>query len=214
MHILNQKFQQIYCLNLERRTDRKENAAVQFASKGIEASFFRALDGKLMESSIYKQITQGAVGAFHSHLQILKHAYHNNLERILVFEDDIKFENGFDECFEMQLNSVPDDWDFLYLGWADFQGFAQAAGACVNEWVCVPKDPYGLFAYAVRGREIMERLITFFESRISNIERQYDEYLCFEFWPNSGFKMYGLIPPLIWYENLGTDIQTYNQVQV
>lgn len=209
-----QQFDKKYCLNLEHRTDRKQSAEVEFENHGITGvEFVKAVDGsKLGLVSIYKQISPGALGAFKSHLNILKNAYNSNVNSVLIFEDDVRMEEGFDEYFEEQMKHVPDDWDFLYLGWADFKGFKTATGKCINEWVCIPEQPYGLFAYAIRGKKIMSHLIRFFEDRENNIQYQYDEYLAFEFWPFNDYKMYALIPPLIWYKEMGTDIQTNRAV--
>lgn len=208
-----EQFNKIYCINLEHRKDRKASAEDEFEKYGIEpVQFVKATDGvKLGMKSIYTNITPGALGAYHSHLNLLKDAYANNFESILIFEDDVRFEPGFQDYFEEQFASVPDDWNFLYLGWADFQGFSQANKNMVNEWVCKPVEPYGLFAYAIKGHQFIQELIDFFERRIDTIQRQYDEYLCYELWPDCNFKMYALTPPLIWYKSMGTDIQTQNQ---
>ena len=42
---LNEHFDKIFCLNLERREDRRERAESQFRSLGIQVDFFPAIDG-------------------------------------------------------------------------------------------------------------------------------------------------------------------------
>lgn len=205
-----EQFDRIYCLNLEHRTDRRESAQKQFDEHGLsKVEFVNAIDGAKNEfKSIYKQITPGAMGAYRSHLMLVKKAYDSGAESVFIFEDDFRFEPGFKDFFAYQMHQLPNDWNFLYAGWADFKGFEAAASRKVNDWVCIPEEPYGLFAYAVRGRSFMMELIDFWERRMDLMQKQVDEYLCFELWPHSSAKMYALIPPLIWYNDMGTNIQT------
>jgi len=216
LHLCNMKINDIkhkYCLNLEHRTDRRAHAIAQFEKHKIEGvEFVNAVDGAANKySSIYLHITPGAIGCYHSHLQILKNAYHAGINEFIVFEDDVEFSGGFDMFIESQLTAVPDDWNFIYLGWADFKGFEDAMKTSINEWVCKPLNPYGLFGYVVRGGQFMAELIKFFEARINDIQRQYDEYLGDEYWPNTHYKMYALIPPLVHYASMGTNIQNFKR---
>lgn len=208
--INNGQFEAIYCINLACRGDRKANAMKEFRKRRISnVKFFTAVDGLHMGyQSLYWKISPGMMGCFQSHLKVLKEAYENGFHSFLVFEDDIKFEDGFDELIGDQIAAVPADWNFLYLGWADYQGFEATLDTMINDYVCIPRQPFGLFAYAVRGREFMQEMITFMEARWEDMRNQYDEYLCFEMWPNTKHKMYALMPPLIGYNALGTNVQT------
>ena len=90
MSYLNQIFDKIYCINLDKRTDRWASVSQQFTKFGIEVERVPAVDGSLSEiKSNY--ISDGELGIILSNIFILNHAKQNKYKSILIFEDDIIF---------------------------------------------------------------------------------------------------------------------------
>ncbi len=103
-------FDRIYCISLEERPDRREQARKQFASVGMVDR---------VEFVIVKKHPDNPVlGIFQSHLRCLAKGLEAGANHILVFEDDVFFQ-GFDEHTLKQacthLDSLS-DWDGFFLG--------------------------------------------------------------------------------------------------
>lgn len=115
MKTLNDFFDKIYCINLDRRPDRFEKCQIEFEKINADVVRIPAIDGKL----VYKagmSISVGAYGLLLTHIQILNDVIANKYERILILEDDASFIDGFNDYFNEKISSLPDDWDLLYLG--------------------------------------------------------------------------------------------------
>lgn len=112
---LNEYFDKVYCINLERRNDRWEKCKKQFDKLGIEVERFSAVDGSKLEYN-NKTLLPGEIGIIRSNLELVKKAKENNYENIFIFEDDVEFTDEFNEKFENYVEQVPQDWCFLYLG--------------------------------------------------------------------------------------------------
>ena len=99
---MNNFFDAIYCINLDKRHDRWERVSKSFKDNNIDVIRFPAIENK-----------DGRVGCIKSHVEILKLATKNNFKNVLVFEDDVKFiDNIKDGTFEQ----LPVNWDTCYLG--------------------------------------------------------------------------------------------------
>jgi len=96
--MINDKFKNVICLNLEHRGDRRELAKEEFQKAGIQAKFFRANKG-------------GAAGFCRSMANI----FLTYTEDTFVFEDDVQFINDL-SVFDIAYNELPEDWDMFYLG--------------------------------------------------------------------------------------------------
>jgi GR25 family glycosyltransferase involved in LPS biosynthesis len=102
--VLNDKFQKIYCINLDRRTDRWKDASELFQSYGIEVERVSGIEDEIPWNGLRKTV-----------IGIFKRAIEEGLETILIFEDDIDWSNDFSNSFERCWNSLPDDWDMFYF---------------------------------------------------------------------------------------------------
>ena len=118
MNILNQHFDKIYCLNLDKRTDRWEHASAQFIKYNIKVERVSAIEGNpdnLVCNSSFLEKYPGAVGCSLSHYKILKEAKELGLSNILVLEDDILFREDWEKIYTDNYKDIPEDWDMLYL---------------------------------------------------------------------------------------------------
>lgn len=115
MNTLNNFFDKIYCINLDKRIDKYNECLIEFEKLNIKVERFPAIDG----SPIFKQgmnLTAGAYGLMLTHKQIIKNVINNNYKNVLILEDDVTFINNFYEFFYNKIESLPNDWDLLYLG--------------------------------------------------------------------------------------------------
>lgn len=106
---VNDFFDKVYVINLDRRADRLDTISNSLNSLGIAFEKFKAVDG--IESGL-----SGIQGCATSHRNVIQDAISNGYENILVLEDDALFLNGFAEEFSKHINRIPDNWDMVYLG--------------------------------------------------------------------------------------------------
>ena len=114
---INEWFPHKVCINLDRRPDRWSRMQDKFAQAGIDSvRRFPAVDGN--EVSIPKGWlhSRGAFGCLQSHLLAVREARQANLSHLLIFEDDVVFDNQLHEKFGNYVKQVPADWDMLFLG--------------------------------------------------------------------------------------------------
>jgi predicted O-methyltransferase YrrM len=112
-----------YCLNLQRRADRRERAAAQFGAAGLSGTvaFFDAIDGATLEHP--RAISDGQVGCAASHLAVLRAAREAGHRHVLVFEDDVELVPDFLNRVTTSLARCPATYDLCYVG-----------ALCVEAW--------------------------------------------------------------------------------
>lgn len=103
---VNEFFDKIVVINLDRRTDRMEKLDLQLKELDIQYKRFSAVDA-------IKLNIDPIVAGLRSHLQVIKD---NIGRRVLVLEDDAYFVDNFNEKFEKVMQTLPEDWDIFYLG--------------------------------------------------------------------------------------------------
>ena len=103
---VNEYFDKVVVINLDRRTDRMEKLVPQLERLGIEYERHSAVDGNELGIN---PIFAGTM----SHVQVLK-KYQD--KKILVLEDDAQFIDDFNEKFEEVMQTLPNNWDIFYLG--------------------------------------------------------------------------------------------------
>jgi GR25 family glycosyltransferase involved in LPS biosynthesis len=103
---VNDYFDKVIVINLDRRTDRMEKLAPQLEKLDIQYKRFSAVDGKKLD-------IDPIVAGLRSHLQVMKQIAG---QRVLILEDDAQFVEDFNEKFEKVMQTLPEDWDIFYLG--------------------------------------------------------------------------------------------------
>jgi GR25 family glycosyltransferase involved in LPS biosynthesis len=103
---VNDFFDKVVVINLDRRTDRMERLGAQLDELGIEYERFSAVDGKELGID---PIVAGTM----SHVAVMKKYPQKH---ILILEDDALFVDNFQERFDEVMPTLPRDWDVLYLG--------------------------------------------------------------------------------------------------
>ena len=103
---INDYFDKVVVINLDRRTDRMEKLDSQLKDLEIEYERFSAIDAKEIGISPIIAGTQ-------SHVAVMKKYAE---QKILILEDDALFVDGFQEKFDTVMKTLPTDWDVFYLG--------------------------------------------------------------------------------------------------
>jgi GR25 family glycosyltransferase involved in LPS biosynthesis len=106
---LNDCFDRIAVINLDRRTDRMRQFESQANDLGIDFVRYSAVDAQAFG-------IDGVTACRQSHHKVLVEAVADGVERLFVFEDDAEFKPGFNESFAAVAANLPDDWQMLYLG--------------------------------------------------------------------------------------------------
>ncbi len=104
----------IFCINLERRPDRKEKAISEFSKFNLDFEFFNGIDGH--EMNVRSKIKPGHVGCVMSHLNLYRHLKNQEGEIFMITEDDVVFSDDFIDVYLDSINNVPNDWHLLYFG--------------------------------------------------------------------------------------------------
>jgi len=122
---INDVFSKIYCVNLDKRTDRWNECQELFKKYDMTVERFRAIDmvnnkfkyGDIKSHQHAKlRLNQRELGCIASHLTILIEAAKNKLDNVLILEDDVAFIDNFNVVFDKFMQQVPKNWNMLYLG--------------------------------------------------------------------------------------------------
>lgn len=129
-------FDEIFLINLQRRTDRRDRMLYSLNELEIDVKVVHAVDGNALNSSDIKilgvdllpgyydpfsgrTLTKGEVGCFLSHYYIWKEIVDMQMDKALVFEDDVRFQANFKRRVLRLMEEVEQtelDWDMIYLG--------------------------------------------------------------------------------------------------
>uniref|UniRef100_A0A2K6FGZ0 Cerebral endothelial cell adhesion molecule n=2 Tax=Propithecus coquereli TaxID=379532 RepID=A0A2K6FGZ0_PROCO len=129
-------FDEVFVISLARRPDRRERMLSSLWEMEISGRVVDAVDGRMLNSSVIRSLgvdllpgyqdpysgrtlTKGEVGCFLSHYSIWEEVAARGLARVLVFEDDVRFESNFKGRLERLMEEVEAEklpWDLIYLG--------------------------------------------------------------------------------------------------
>uniref|UniRef100_A0A8C6SBZ4 Collagen beta(1-O)galactosyltransferase 2 n=1 Tax=Neogobius melanostomus TaxID=47308 RepID=A0A8C6SBZ4_9GOBI len=126
----------IFLINLKRRLDRRTRILKSMSAIGLHPTLVEAVDGKALNSSQLKALgiemmpgykdpysgrvlTRGEIGCFLSHHSIWKQVLDRGLQKVLVLEDDVRFEPRFRRRLQAVMDDIDItqlDWDLIYIG--------------------------------------------------------------------------------------------------
>jgi GR25 family glycosyltransferase involved in LPS biosynthesis len=177
---LNDFFDKIFVINLERRPDRLEEFRQKADKIGFDFEVFSAVDGKKIdEDFVYngKQIkitpnqfyfggfdnyAKSQLGCLISHLGVLKLAKERGYKRFLVLEDDCDFTEDFVTKFSKFCEEFDREWDMFY--------FSGSMPETSESWSTYRRliSCHTTHSYAVNSR-CLDYLIEFTESNINTM---------------------------------------------
>jgi glycosyl transferase, family 25 len=158
---VNRWFTHKVCMNLDRRPERWARMQDRFAKHGMsDVVRFSAIDGGHVDVPPPWRGTAGAYGCLLSNLAVVKQACDERWPDVLLFEDDVIFDDDFDSKLSQFMAQLPSDWDMLFFG-----GMHREAPLPVRENVLKLTHSTSTYAYAVRSTVYPAFLETHAESR-------------------------------------------------
>lgn len=111
-------FDKIYCINLPNSIDRWKQAQDQFEKVGIKNRVEQIwaeppFDGLALSTLKYPK---GELGVTLSQTKALVHALASSAKNVLIFEDDVTFEDNAIPLLHRAVNQLPPTWELLFLG--------------------------------------------------------------------------------------------------
>lgn len=118
-YTINNVFDQVYLINLEKDTDKFERMNHILNTLNIKFKLINAIDAYKIPEPKNKWTHRGAYGCKLSHLLALNDAKKNKYNKILILEDDLIFTKNFNNLFHNYyglLMKQHKDWKMLFLG--------------------------------------------------------------------------------------------------
>ena len=125
--------QHAFYINLEHRTDRKEQIENELSIMGINAKRFNAVC-----------TTNGAIGCTMSHLKLLEKAILENYSHLLILEDDIQFlepeifKTNFNKFLQLHRNN----WDVIIFSGNNVPPYIPVDETCIKVTRCQTTTGY------------------------------------------------------------------------
>ncbi len=185
-HILNEYFDHVYVVNLERSPRERIRIAKHLKQYGVNYELWRATDGYKDEPlNIYNEYkardlgtlkrfkefnekeilrgkgyieSAGAIGYICTYLSILKDALKNGYDKFLILEDDVILSRTFETDFKDFTSNISSNWKVLQLGASQYGWNSFNEHDAKNSGHYFPRrlDTCGSFAIALRGEIIAE----------------------------------------------------------
>ncbi len=102
-------YEHAFCINLKKRTDRKETCDKIFAKLNMKVEYYHPK----------KHPIDGRIGCFESHIKLIKLALKKGYKRLAIFEDDIEEYDTIDENVIKKISKFlkeNKDWNIFFLG--------------------------------------------------------------------------------------------------
>lgn len=172
-------FEKIYFINLEDRVDRLDKCLEIFKEYNI--NYYERVNGiKILEDDYpyLDQKSRSQLGCALSFYKIIKNAYDNKFENILIFEDDFYFIHAKEKTEEILSNSIknlPKEWDIFYLGANIMYDYCTSPMVSFEKNLFKVNSAYCTHSMAFSKNGIF-KFIEKFQSEIIFIEKILEEY--------------------------------------
>ena len=162
MHVINDFFDKVVCINLINRPDKKKNMQEKLDKLGIEVEWFQAVEYGFAEEVVkslkpavndfprFNVQQYNEFGAAMSHYTIIKTALAEGCNDIFVFEDDVMFRKDFTIQFSKYFNALPDGWNMFSL--YSFMYKLQPQNVRVNARWVKSFDSWSLMTYGMDSK--------------------------------------------------------------
>ena len=214
---LNDYFDKIICINLDRRPDRWREVQEQFKKAEIKAERFSAVDGNPRRWAHVKDAVEGkgindikpesfggVAGCIASHTDIWKAAKAQGWKNVLIIEDDCDFVHELQQRFTERINEVPQDWDLLYFGGVHETRGGKYVPKEVSKHIVTCERMITTTCYAIKNTvydlslDIVLEKAPWFHTAIDGYLAAYIQPKC---------KAFAFHPPLAWQRKSYSDIQ-------
>ena len=197
---IDEYFDKVYVLNLNRRKDRLKTSTKKLEYCEIEFERFAAVDGSVLQnvwetfsSKKHTLANPNYLACAISHLSIYRDALDNGYSKILIVEDDVSIRKNANEEFNNIIDSLP-DWELLYLGFIpltdDRTQWTYKEFDVVSKNIAQSKNFWGLYGYGISS-ELMQEVL---ERYNRDFSMELDRFFVKEIQPRG--KSYGIIPQI------------------
>lgn len=198
---LNKYFDEIYCINLDRRKDRYGLFLQEVNKYNISnINRFSAIDGNTLAGEY--PILKGELGVLESHLKIISEAKDKNLSSVLIMEDDVIFS---DEIYKLDeyMSLVPKDWDMIYFGGNHIYGPKPIR---INQKVLKLEYTVALQCVAIKNT-VFDAILALLPLRKKQVDTYYGQL-------QNGYNAYGFYPSMakqrVGFSDIQNRIVDYN----
>lgn len=204
---INDFFDKIYCINIDRRTDRWESCLKEFEKYSLNVEKFSAIDGNIDNYNLGYPYDNELAGAI-SHLNVIKKSKELNLKNVLILEDDVVFDSGLIELFPHFIKQLPQEWDGFLFGGNHVGGLIT-----ISPNIYKVNRSYALHAYGLNNKSY-DKIIDYLENRINNVIKNgisvINQSVAADFFMadvQNNLNFYTFKPHLAWQKEDYSDIQ-------
>ena len=198
---IDEYFDGIYLLNLDKRPKRLALADKRMRMCNINYTRFGATDGSVMRRIWMSYARNNTyftnpnyLACAISHLAIYKDALEKGHQRILVVEDDNRIRYDANALFSKAIDGVPPTWELLYLGFIplndDQSLWNYNVFQIIGDNVALARNFWGLFGYGITAAVMNETL----DAYDRDFPVELDRYLVSRI--QSRNKSYGIVPQI------------------
>ena len=204
---INEFFDRIYCINIDRRVDRWESCIKEFEKHGLQVERFSAIDGNNEKYNLGYPYDNELAGAM-SHLNVLKRSKELGLKNVLILEDDVVFIDNLNELFCEYIKQLPENWDGLHFGGNHILPLRR-----INSNLSKMSKSYALHAYGINEKSyihIIEYLNNCINNVIVNGKEVISQSVAADYFMSdvhSKLDFYCFTPHLAWQKEDYSDIQ-------
>lgn len=197
---IDEYFDKVYVLNLNRRKDRLKTSTKKLEYCEIEFERFAAIDGSVLQnvwetfsSKKHTLANPNYLACAISHLSIYRDALDNGYSKILIVEDDVSIRKNANDEFSNIIDNLP-DWELLYLGFIPLTDnrmqWTYREFNVVSKNIAQSKNFWGLYGYGISS-ELMQEVL---ERYNKDFSMELDRFFVKEIQPRG--KSYGIIPQI------------------
>jgi len=199
------RFDKVFCINLDRRPDRMLHFEEQVKKYDLgEFERVSAVDGRELDVSKLK-ISPGELGLILTNSKIIEKSISNRYESILIIEDDCVFSEEIKEI-DSYFSVLPDDWDMLYMGGNHNTHMGILGPYYVNEKVCKLHSTYSTHFVAIK-KKMFTRIFNNLRTKTKPLDMMYvdlqKENQVYSFYP-------ALAKQIIDFSDIQNNITDYN----
>lgn len=207
---INQYFDQVFCLNLNKRTERMKtmNKRLQFIDLSYER--FAGIDGSAILPFIHQKLNNfhfsnsAYVGCCLSHLSIYQLALDRGYSKILILEDDNRVHRNAQEIFKVSMIELEDDTDLIHFAYISLtDDLTMWSYGILNsdeefsEHFYKSKNLWSLMAYGISAKLMKHLLEVYQKSFPMELDRYFVDFIMKD--PN--FKCRAIRPQLFCAED-------------
>lgn len=173
----NDYFDEIFCINLNKATERWDSVSKRFRREGIFVTRFEGVDKEQewVQKNFDKYVKNrqgiikklGRFAVWQAFLRLFEYVLtRNDIKTFLLFEDDVLFHKDFKVLFHNAVSKIPNNWGMWYLG-ATQTRWTNLDQSKINTFYQPNGFTYGMFGVAFK-RDFIEDYILLYNKGLMN----------------------------------------------